>query len=215
MNALALPRRHFLLAGAVAALSPAALVPLSSHAEAFAAASAPVAALDDGLLAIMKAGKGASFDQRMRTLSPVVEQAFDLGQILRTSVGPKFASFAPDQQSELLATFRDFITASYVANFDVFSGERFEISPETRKFGNEDVVQTRIVPTSGDPTRLDYVVRPEGGSFKIVDVLLDGSISRVAVQRSDFRSFLTGGDPAPLIAMLRTKVAGLAAGNKE
>jgi phospholipid transport system substrate-binding protein len=72
------------------------------------------------------------------------------------------------------------------------------------------VVQTRIVPPVGDPTRLDYVVHGD----KVVDILLDGSISRVAVQRSDFRSLIGSGDPAPLIAMLRNKTAGLAAGDK-
>jgi len=43
------------------------------------------------------------------------------------------------------------------------------------------------------------------GEWKAVDVLADGSISRVAVQRSDFRSLLASGD-AP--ALLASKGAG-------
>ncbi len=47
-------------------------------------------------------------------------------------------------------------------------------------------------------------------------MLLDGSISRVAVQRSDFRTLLTGGDADALIASLRTKIADLSeSGSKQ
>jgi hypothetical protein len=45
-----------------------------------------------------------------------------------------------------------------------------------------------------------------------VDILLNGTISRVAVQRSDFRTLVAGGDPAPLLASLRSRAVSLAAG---
>jgi phospholipid transport system substrate-binding protein len=173
-------------------------------------AEAPVDALDNGLLAIMRQGKAASFAARAQTLRPVVEQSFNLPQILQEAVGPRYASIPPAEQASLLDAFTGFTVANYVANFDSYKGERFEVLPDTRRVGPDVVVQTRIVPTAGSPTRLDYVVRGD----KIVDILLDGSISRVAVQRSDFRSLLESGSPAPLIAMLRNKTAGLAAGDK-
>jgi len=43
-------------------------------------------------------------------------------------------------------------------------------------------------------------------------VLLDGSISRVAVQRSDFRSLLGSGHAGALIRSLQDKVAQLSGG---
>jgi phospholipid transport system substrate-binding protein len=61
-------------------------------------------------------------------------------------------------------------------------------------------------------TRLDYVMREVDGGWHVVDVLLDGSISRVAVTRSDFRALLAEGGAARLIASLRAKVADLKAG---
>jgi phospholipid transport system substrate-binding protein len=179
-------------------------------ARAQGAAAVPVRSLNDGLLAVMHQGKATPFAVRVSELTPIVEKSFDLAQILRNSIGPRFASIPAAKQADLLDAFTAFTVASYVANFDSFSGEKFEVLPETRKTGADVVVQTRIVPPSGDPTRLDYVVRND----KVVDILLDGSISRVAVQRSDFRSLIGSGDPAPLIAMLRTKTAGLAAGDK-
>jgi len=43
-------------------------------------------------------------------------------------------------------------------------------------------------------------------------VLMDGSISRVAVQRSDFRGLLGQGGAADLIASLQRKVSDLSGG---
>ena len=48
--------------------------------------------------------------------------------------------------------------------------------------------------------------------WKAVDVLLDGSISRVAVQRSDFRALLAGGTADKLIRSLQEKVVQLSNG---
>jgi phospholipid transport system substrate-binding protein len=176
--------------------------------------AAPIAALDAALLRIMRAGAATPFAARAAILAPVIGRSFDLPQILRTSVGPRFASLPPAQQAELLDVFTRYTVASYVANFDGYSGEQFDILPQTRAVGAEQVVQTRIVPVDGEPTRIDYVMRPAGNAWRAVDVLLDGSISRVAVQRSDFRSLLDDGGAAALIASLRRKVAILEAGGK-
>lgn len=176
--------------------------------------AAPVRALNDALLQIMRAGKKTPFPDRARILAPVVESTFDLPQILKTSVGPRWSALPPPQQNELMDVFRRYTVASYVANFDGFSGEKFEILPQTRTVGSDKVVESQIVPAGDSPTRIDYEVRPTAGGWKVVDVLLDGSISRVAVQRSDFRSLLSSGNAAALIDSLRSKATALEAGGK-
>jgi phospholipid transport system substrate-binding protein len=51
---------------------------------------------------------------------------------------------------------------------------------------------------------------PQG--WRAVDVLLDGTISRVAVQRSDFRSLLNHGGAPALAKSLQEKTADLSGG---
>jgi phospholipid transport system substrate-binding protein len=176
------------------------------------AAAAPIAALDAALIDAMRAGQSQPFRDRYRALAPAIESALDLPNILQVSVGPRWASLAPAMQAQLLHVFRRFTVASYVANFDSFDGERFEILPETRSIGADQVVETRMVAGDGTAIRLDYVMRQEDGAWKAVDVLMDGSISRVAVQRSDFRGLLGQGGAADLIASLQRKVADLSGG---
>jgi len=175
-------------------------------------AAAPIAALNRGLLAGMRAGKAAPFTQRFATLAPLVEGAFDIPGILQASVGPRWAALPPAQQSQLLDVFRRFTVASYVANFDSYGGEKLELLPESRNVGADQVVASQIVPANGTPTRVDYVMRRTPAGWRAVDVLLNGSISRVAVQRSDFRSLLGSGDATPLIQSLQRKIADLSGG---
>lgn len=172
----------------------------------------PIAGLNAALQQVMKAGRGTPFAARAATLRPAVERAFDLPAILAASVGPRFAAFAEAAKAELLEAFTVFTVATWVANFDADAGERFELVQETRALGQDQVVTSRIVPASGEATRLDYVMRQGPAGWKAVDILLNGTISRVAVQRSDFRSLVAGGDPAPLLASLRSRAASLAAG---
>jgi phospholipid transport system substrate-binding protein len=179
-----------------------------------APAAQPIAALNAGLLAAMHAGQAMPYDQRYAALAPIVQKSFDLDTILMTSVGPKWQSFTPEQQAQLKSEFVKFTVASYLANFSSFSGESFDISPETRAIGAEQVVETKIAPAKGDPSRIDYVMRQEETGWRAVDVLLDGSISRVAVQRSDFRHLVESG-PDPLIQSLQKKTATLAAGKSK
>jgi len=175
-------------------------------------ATAPIAALNRGLLAGMRAGKAVPFTQRFATLVPLVEGAFDIPGILQASVGPRWAALPPAQQSQLLDVFRRFTVASYVANFDSYGGEKLELLPESRNVGADQVVASQIVPANGTPTRIDYVMRRTSAGWRAVDVLLNGSISRVAVQRSDFRSLLGSGDATPLIQSLQRKIADLSGG---
>ena len=133
--------------------------------------------------------------------------------MLATSVGPGWASLAPDEQNRLLDAFRRYTVATYVANFDSYAGQNFIVSPDTRSLNAGRVlVQTRIVPASGEPTELDYVMQPTGSGWKIVDVLAAGSISRVAVQRSDFRHLLSSGGSNALLASLQRKATDLSGG---
>jgi phospholipid transport system substrate-binding protein len=171
----------------------------------------PVAQLNDALLAAMHAGTATPFPQRYTRLAPVIEQTFDLPTILRTSVGLKWDQLPPDQQAALLQVFRQFTIASYAANFQSYDGQKFEILPDRRAVGADQVVETALV-QKHDSTRIDYVMQAGGGTWKAIDVLLDGSISRVAVQRSDFRSLLASGSAEPLIRSLQNKVAQLSGG---
>lgn len=173
---------------------------------------APIRTLCDGLIGVMKAGTKTPFDQRVAMLAPAIDKAFDLATILQVSVGFDWPNLPADQRTTLLAAFRRYTIASYVSSFDSFDGQHFVVSPTLRAVGAEQVVDTRIVATNGDTHTLDYVMRQDKAGWQAVDVLADGTISRVAVQRSDFRQLLAHGGGPALLASLQRKVADLSSG---
>ena len=209
MTQTALHRRGLL----AATLLAAAGLPLCARGAEAPAVIAPIQQLYDGLMVVMRMGPGSPFQQRFERLAPVVETTFDLDSVLQVSVGPLWGSLPPDQQELLRAAFRRYTVASYVNSFDSFDGQRFEVSPQLRSLANgEQVVHSRIVPARGESHALDYVMRQEPQRWRAVDVLLDGTISRVAVQRSDFRGLLRNGGAVALAKSLQTKTADLSGG---
>lgn len=180
---------------------------MSATAGTASPATAPIVALQQTLSQL----RPNSFAADARLLGPVLDQAFDLEAILKASVGLSYDAIPPAQKAKLLGVFRAFTVASYVGNF-AGSHDRFTVSPEVRALGAEQVVRTGIVGDGGTTTRVDYVMRQEPAGFRAVDVLLDGTISRVAVQRSDFRSVLAAGGPDALIRKLSDKVTALSDG---
>jgi phospholipid transport system substrate-binding protein len=206
---LAEPDRRTLLRF-VFSLTAAVLAPFS--AAVAADVTAPVEQLQAGLIDLMKAGKATPFGQRYDKIAPVIDRTFALEMIVRQVVGPRWASLPPDQQGSLEEAFRRYTIASYVANFDDYSGQRFEILPAITAVGADRVVQTRIVSASGPTHLLAYVMRLTGGGWRIADVLAEGSVSRVAAQRSEIRSVLSDGGGTGLLVSLRRKTAELSGG---
>lgn len=180
--------------------------------------AAPIAALDDALIATMKAGSANdSFMSRYSALDEVVKRTFNLPVILQNSVGFLWPTIPAAQQEQLLSLFEEFTVASYINGFGGFGGEQFQLLPAERTIGAKKIVESQIVPADGStPTRLDYVMTNgapgSAGGWQATDVLLNGTISKVAVQSSDFSALVTSGDASQLIGALKSKVAGLSDG---
>jgi phospholipid transport system substrate-binding protein len=174
----------------------------------------PIVALDGALIALMKAGSaGASFQARYDQIDPAVKQTLNLPVILQNSVGIFWSTLPAAQQQQLLAVFEQFTVASYVNGFSSYGGQQIQLLPAERDVGAKKIVETQIVPADGSsPTRLDYVMGDDGGTWQATDVLFNGTISKVAVQASDFSSEVSTGDATQLIAALKSKVAALSGG---
>jgi phospholipid transport system substrate-binding protein len=173
----------------------------------------PVERLDDALLVAMRAGDGTPFTDRYLALAPVVEQVFNLDAVLAASVCLSWTTLPEAQKVKLVTVLRCYSVSSYVSSCDSYNGQSFEVLPSVRAVGNgEVVVQSRLVRVHDSPVQLDYVMRNGPRGWQAVDVLTDGSISRVAMQRSDFVELLRAGGVPALTAGLERKVTNLSGG---
>lgn len=165
-----------------------------------------VQTLNAGLIRVMQAGAATPFNQRYQMLAPVVDQTFDLSAVLRGSVGPRWSTLSEDDRTQLMDVFRQYTVASFVANFDKYKGAP-SVSGGRSLPNGEATVDSKL----GD-IALSFVLRTSGTGWRVVDVLANGTISRVAVQRSDFRELLQQGGGPALVSSLQRKVNQLSGG---
>ncbi|MTJ83334.1 MAG: organic solvent ABC transporter [Telmatospirillum sp.] len=183
-------------------------LPFAAHAEGTPRET--VQALCDGLLDVMKHSKELGFQGRADKLAKVVPVVYDMPAATRATLGVSFAKLSPDEARQLTDAFQRLSVASYAEQFDGFEGEHFEVGePRPASTEGSQIVPSRIVTKAGQGTEIDYIVHQDGGRWKIVDVLLDGTISQTAVRRSEFVSiFRRDGFPG-LMSVLDQKISAM------
>ena len=182
----------------------AAALPAAATAQTDPAA-APVQALDNGLLAIMKSRGGTP--ARAAAIQPVVDRSFDLPLMTRLSVGAGWTTMAPADQSALVAAFRRLTVSSYASNFKSWSGQSFTIAPQVETRGGDKLVRTILNNPKGSPVSISYRLRQSGGGWRIIDVFYRNSISQLATRRADFAGVLQAGGAKALVAHLNSLAA--------
>ena len=162
-----------------------------------------IRAFYDALLAVMKQAERLGVEGRYGKLAPTIGATFDLAAMTRIAVGPDWNAIAPDLQAKLIENFTRMTIATYANRFDGFSGERFEVEPNSEVRTTGRIVRTKLIPSSGEPVALNYLMRGSDESWKVVDVYLTGTISELATRRSEFAAILKAGGPTALVDSLR------------
>lgn len=194
-------------------LAALARLPATAAADNGITPSALVQRFYDQLLAVMKAAKRLSFDERYNRLAPTITGTFDLGLMTRIAVGPGWTQFPADQQQRLTGAFSRYTISVYANRFDDYGGERFQVDPNPVPNGNGTVVQSWLVKSDGEKVMLNYLTRQEaGGAWKVIDVYLSGTVSELATRRSEFLAVLRQQGADGLVRMLEQRTAALRTG---
>lgn len=163
----------------------------------------------DALLTVMKQSDRLGIRGRYDKLAPVVRTTFDLAAMTRIAVGPDWNSISSEQQAALVENFSRMTIATYANRFDGYSGERFEIAAASEARNTGRMVRTKLIPSTGEPVTLNYLMRGSGDNFRIVDIYITGTISELATRRSEFSAILDAGGPSALIEGLRRQTEKL------
>ncbi|OWJ66376.1 hypothetical protein BWR60_15210 [Inquilinus limosus] len=177
---------------------------------AFAQADGAAAFIDDmakRAIGILQAG-GASTAQGKAQFTQILNQGFDLPTIGRFVLGRYWNSATPDQKREYMDLFERMIVETYSRRFQNYQGETLVIKG-TRAVGNDTLVATEIRQKDGPPIQVDWRVRPAGGSYKVVDVIV-ARVSMSVTQRDEFASVIAqnGGNIEGLLQAMRQRAGG-------
>ncbi|MCR9071510.1 MAG: ABC transporter substrate-binding protein [Alphaproteobacteria bacterium] len=186
------------------------LVPLS-QARSASDAGQFVSEFADKAIALVS-DKSLSTAERREQFGTLVETYFDMPGIGRFLLGRYWRTASEKEQDAYLKAFTENIVYTYSRRFDDYDGQKLVVDG-TRDDGRFDIVSSRIVDSkSNQEYRLDWRVIDEGGSQKIVDVVIEG-VSMSVTQRQEYASLIqsNGGRVQALIDALNRQMAGVRA----
>lgn len=178
-------------------------------------AARQIATFHAALLDTMKRGRELGIQGRYKALEPPADAAFNFPVMVQFIVGPTWSSMSDADHKSVVEAFRRLTLANYASNFDNYNGETFTMDPNVIQKGSDEFVQTKLVPTGQKPVPLIYRMRQANdGSWKIIDILLEGYVSELATRRSDFAASVAQGAPA-LVSKMNNLSDSLMSGNKK
>lgn len=191
--------RRILLSSFALALFVAATI---SHAEpAEAAAPAPEATAPSGaipvieqlhgdFLDVMKRADEIGYDGRYRELQTIVGDSFDLPFMAEKSVGRHWKKLGPEEQERWVRSFQELTAATYAGRFEGYSGQSFEILGEESARSDTVMVKAHILDPGNENVSINYRLREADGEWRVIDVYLNGTVSELALRRSEYSSVL-------------------------
>jgi len=199
-----------LLAGSIASV----FLATAGLADPAAAPESVVDAFHDSLLDVMKHATELGYEGRARALAPVIAETFDVPFMARTSIGRYWDRASESERERFVDTFRRFMVANYAGQFDGYSGQSFETTSVEPARMDTVVVRTRLLNPGEENVELGYRMRQVNGKWKVLDVYLDGTVSELALRRSEFSSIVKRENFDALIAAIDAKIAQLEKGTK-
>lgn len=178
-------------------------------------ADSPVATIEHfhaGLIEIMKQADELGFQGRVDALRPLMDRTFDLGFMASKTVGGHWRKLSPEDKARWSDLFAQFSTANYAGRFTGFKGEQFLTLGVEEAARDTRMVLTRIVVPDDKDVELNYrLLKTPEGEWKVIDVYLDGTVSELALRRSEYASALKRQGFEELVAAVQTKIESLKA----
>ena len=162
-----------------------------------------------GLIDIMKHAKELGIQGRIDKLTPLMKETFDLDFMASKAVGRHWRKLSDEDKKRWIETFTRFTTANYAGRFTGYTGEKFVTKSIEDAPRNTRMVLTEIIVPNDDDVQLNYRVIERDGKWKVIDVFLDGTVSELALRRSEYSSALKRDGFEQLLASVETKIKDL------
>ena len=171
--------------------------------------------LHAALLAIMRSSDELGYSGRLDRISPVVAETFDLPFMAAKSMGRHWKKLPEADQGRWLEIFASHVSANYAGQFTGFSGETFETLGEETAIRDTRVVRTRLTRPKEEAVQLNYRLREVDGDWRIIDIYLNGTVSELALRRSEYSSVLKRQGFEKLLSTIDEKLKDLAGGSTQ
>jgi phospholipid transport system substrate-binding protein len=175
-------------------------------------ATAAIEDLHRTFLGVMKDATTLGYQGRYARLAPAIETHFDLDFMAKFVLGPEGKDVDAADQARWRGAFESITVATYAGRFTGWGGEQFQTLGE--EVGAQDTVfvKTMIDRPDAEDVQLTYRLRKANGGWRIVDIYNKGTVSELALRRSEYSSVLKRDGFDALLRTVDAKVADYASG---
>jgi phospholipid transport system substrate-binding protein len=183
--------------GALAAAGPVPALAEESPSEVIdKTANSVIAVLRDSVL---------SSAQKRERIELIVYERVDFATLSRLVLARNWQRLSAEQREEFQREFKRHLSVTYGDNVDRYRNETVQIIGEREEARGDRTVLTQVS-NSAETYSLNYRLRRRDGSWRIIDIIIEG-VSMVSNFRSQFQEIIANGGPEKLLRVLREKNA--------
>jgi len=147
-----------------------------------------------------------SHEQRLSAIETIVIGHFDLYTMSRYVLARNWKRFSKEQQDEYVSSFRQYLSNNYGGRISRYDQFGVDVTGSRSESNGHVTVRTVVVGGEFAGAELDYRLQPKEGTWKVIDVKIEG-ISMVSNFRDQFKEVIGSGGPELLLQKLQEKNA--------
>ena len=140
-----------------------------------------------------------------KKIQSVISNTYNTERMLALIIGEVWKKSISKDRMALKKVFEEYIAKNYILRFRGIKSLEFGKLEINQAGKNYRMAKTKLILNSKDIVPLNYLLDQTNNSWKIFDVLIDGSISEIATKKSEFKSFTNQDDLKPLLEALQKK----------
>jgi phospholipid transport system substrate-binding protein len=146
---------------------------------------------------------------RDRKISAVLEKMIDFDELARRSLGNHWGELSDVQQKEFSSVLKQLVQRNYERNIKSILDYKVEYLGQEPESDPNVVVHTRASSKTNqreEPITIDYRMAPAGDSWRVIDIVTEGS-SLVSNYKNQFHRIITKDGYDALLRKMKDKLA--------
>ena len=151
--------------------------------------------------------------EREQEFRHLLKQGFHMEVIARFVLGRHWRRASEAERAEFGRLFEDYVVAAYARQLGSYGGEQLKVGKARTQSESIALVASRITRAQGEAYKVEWRLRRDGESWRIIDVVVEG-VSMASTYRSEFSSVIAkhGGQMTGLLEILHAALRSSGAG---
>ena len=125
----------------------------------------------------------------LKNVLKVINRTYDVEKMLKMIIGAGWKNQENEKKKELIMVFKEYISKNYLKRFSKINDVSFSNEKKEKISSDFFLVRSNLI-IKQEKISIDYLLHLKEDTWKIFDVLLDGSVSEIATKKSEFRIYI-------------------------